>query len=565
MRFTDLRPRWATSFWGRVSSRASGCLSRSLVWVTLVAASALIAAGLYRLLWPQATPVGVLQAGSHDPLSAVYADAPAVPGPTAAPSPKPSLDPAADDALGPVAVTPPPCVPPVDWGIHVVQPGTTLTSLARRYGTDIDTLMGVNCLNTNTIFVNQRLYVPGAQLGPAVSTPATPLPVTPMAQVAVPEPTPALTPPASVAPAPPPVLAVDLPQNLIHIVLLGSDRRPGSGVWRTDSMIVVSVDPQGGLVRMISIPRDLWVYIPTHGYDRINTADIWGALKGYPGGGPALVKRTIYHNLGIPVHYYVRVDFAGFIQIIDAVGGIDVDVDCPLPDINLSAGVQHMDGQQALRYARSRMSTNDFDRGRRQRKVLSALWEQTLKLDIIPQLPKLWIAMSGAFETDLGLEQILNLAYVGVSLKPQQIRSTAIGAAQVQGWVTSQGAHVLLPRNDRIVALLKQVFAPPEAGGPSLEGQVTVEILNGSPRPSAGELAAAQVGWEGFQVMSTAPAERQDLAQTSILVYRGDTTVGELLAGSLRVPVGRVQHQPDADAAADVRVILGRDYDPCKR
>jgi LCP family protein required for cell wall assembly len=452
----------------------------------------------------------------------------------------------------------------VDWGIHVVQPGSTLESLARRYGTDVDTLMGVNCLNTNTIFANQRLYVPGTRLAAAASTPAPPQTMTPGALNEVSEATPALAPVAS-APTPPPVLAVNLPQNLIHIVLLGSDRRPGSGVWRTDSMIVVSVDPEGGLVRMISIPRDLWVYIPTHGYDRINTADVWGTLNNYPGGGPALVKQTIYHNLGIPVHYYLRVDFAGFIQIIDAVGGIDVDVDCPLPDINLSAGMQHMDGKQALRYARSRKSTNDLDRGRRQRKVLLALWEQTLKLDIIPKLPRLWMAMSGAFETDLGLERILNLAYVGVGLKPQQIRSTAIGDAQVQWWVTSGGASVLLPRNDRIVALLEQAFASAEAGGPRVERGVTVELLNGSPWPSASELAAAQVRREGFQVIRTAPSERQDVAQTSILVYRGDMAAGELLAEALRVPAGRVQHQPDADAPADVRVILGLDYDPCER
>ncbi len=564
MRFTglqSLRPGPVPSSWP-----AWGCgpLSRLLVWGGLLLSSALIAAGLTLLLSPPPTPssVGPGQGGAPpvayaDPAMALEGSVPATavrsllgaePGPARfAPSP---------------AFTPPPCVPPADWGIHVVQPGNTLYSIGRRYGTDVDTLRGVNCLTTDTIFVNQQLYVPGMLIEmPASATPGA-LAAGPAAPGADRGPDPTSPPPES-APIPPPVLEVQLPQNVLNIVLLGSDRRPEAGAWRTDSMIIVSVEPQAGKVRMISIPRDLWVYIPSHGYDRINTADVFGALEKYPGGGPALVKATIYHNLGIPIHYYVRVDFEGFVQIVDAVGGIEVDVDCPLGDIGLSAGVQHLDGEQALLYARSRLTTNDLDRGRRQRKVLRALWAQALRFDIIPRLPKLWVALSGAFETDLNLAQILDLAYVGVGLKPDQILSTAIGPDQVQGWVTPGGAQVLLPRNDRIVALLNEIFAPPLPTAASAES-ARVEILNGSPRQEAGELAAAQMEWQGFQVSSTSPAERQDIAQTSILVYRGDAALGELLARVLRVPLERVQLQPDPSAAIDVRVILGRDYDACE-
>jgi len=118
------------------------------------------------------------------------------------------------------------------------------------------------------------------------------------------------------------------PQNPVNVILLGSDKRPNSGAWRTDSMIVVSIDQANRVVRLLSIPRDLWVYIPAR-LQRINTADLWGELdkKGRAGAGQA----DDLPNLGIPIDYYVRVDFQGFMKIIDSVGGVNIDVECPLP------------------------------------------------------------------------------------------------------------------------------------------------------------------------------------------------------------------------------------------
>jgi LCP family protein required for cell wall assembly len=351
---------------------------------------------------------------------------------------------------------------------------------------------------------------------------------------------------------------------------LGSDKRPKSGAWRTDSMIIVSVDTQQNVVRLLSIPRDLWVYIPGHGHNRVNTADLWGELS-KKGTGPDRVKQTIYHNLGIPIHYYVRVDFQGFMKIINTVGGVDVDVECPLPDINLSAGIHHMNGREALRYARSRKSTNDFDRGRRQRKVLTALWEQTLSLDLIPKLPTLWHTMADTFETDLPLDQVINLAYVGVQLKPQRILSKAIGPKQVQSWVTPQGAAVLLPREDRIRTLLENFYAVKNSDSLDKTEKVRVRVLNGWQRRQAEKLAASDLRWEGFKVVETGLADRQDYAQTSILVFSGNLAAGQKTARALNVPLAAVQdltgveEQPDPAKPVDVQVILGRDYDPCQR
>jgi LCP family protein required for cell wall assembly len=465
-------------------------------------------------------------------------------------------------------------VPPIDWGIHTVQPGNTILSLADRYGISVDALLRVNCLNTHTIFAGQRLYVPGQLASPTDLAPiGTPLAGSQSSRTNVDEldisaietavaPLPTLT--------PKPALPVSVPAHYLNIVLLGCDRRPGSGAWRTDSIIIASVDTENSIVRLLSIPRDLWVYIPGHGYNRINTADLWGELAA-KGTGPDWVKRTIHHNLGIPIHHYVRVDFKGFIEIIDAVGGIDVDVACPLSDINLSAGLQHMGGKEALRFARSRYSTNDFDRGRRQRKILMALWDQALSMDLVLRLPQLWRTLADSFQTDLSLEQVLDLAYVATQLKPQHIFSRSIGPAQVQGWRTPQGAAVLLPRTERITTELESFFAPVDSRQVDRAAEVLVRILNGAQRLDADRLAASSLHWSGFKVEAGGPADHQTYAQTQIAYFSGDADSAKQIARLLRVPITAIQDlsgidfQPDPANPVDIQVILGYDYNPCQR
>jgi LCP family protein required for cell wall assembly len=522
---------------------------------------------------------------SNGPVAEALGPAQPVANPTATPvlaSPSPAPTEPLTPTLTPTAATPPPCVPPDDWAIHLVVEGNTLYSLGRRYGTDVDTLKLVNCLNTDTIFIGQRLYVPGPP-ATAVVTPQviaaqeSPTPIPPTATAVLTPRAGASSTPVSgavgdIGGEPRPVSSatptaafpVSIPQNPVNVILLGSDKRPNSGAWRTDSMIVVSIDQANRVVRLLSIPRDLWVYIPGHGYNRINTADLWGELA-QKGGGPERVKQTIYQNLGIPIDYYVRVDFQGFMKIIDSVGGVNIDVECPLPDINLLPGMHHMNGEEALRYARSRKSTNDFDRGRRQRKVLMALWDQALTLDVVPRLPQLWLAMADSFKTDMPLEEVINFAYLGTTIERQRIRSKAIDASMTQGWTTPEGAAVLLPREDRIRAALESFYAPLDTVALDADNRVRVQVMNGWPRKEAEQLAAAALKWEGYQIMGTSLAERQDVAKTEIVVYNGDQARGEEIARLLGVPLTSVQLQPDPSRPVDVQVTLGADYNPCSR
>ncbi len=439
-----------------------------------------------------------------------------------------------------IAVTPPPCVAPQDWTVHTVREGNTLYSLARQYQTDVETLRLVNCPDSDTIFVGQELYVP------------PPLATRIALEAAI----------AAEMPTPSGPVELSFPTRYINVILLGSDKREDEATWRTDTMIVVSIDTERTVVRLLSIPRDLWVGIPGHGYDRINTADMWGELA-QEGSGPALVKQTIKETLGIPIDYYVRADFDGFIKIIDAIGGLDIDVECPLTDIELEPGIQHMDGELALLYARSRITTSDFDRSRRQRKLLMALWGQAMSADIVPRIPALWVAMSDTFETDMPLDQVLSLAYLGVQLRPNYIFSQSIGPWQVQNWTTPEGYKVLLPLNDEIEELLNGFYGPIDFDFLQRVGETQIEVLNGTWREDAAHLAATNLSWMGYQVSNTGMADRQDYTETQVVVLNADEDVAELAAQTLDLLPSSLQYQPDPASSVHIRIILGADYDPC--
>ncbi len=149
----------------------------------------------------------------------------------------------------------------------------------------------------------------------------------------VPSPFPMPTPDPNAPPdaaAPTPVNPIPVAADAVNIVVLGSDKRPHWTEWHTDAIHIVSIQRNRAVVSVISIPRDLYVYIPGDGMNRINMADYHGEATGYPGGGWANLRDTLLYNLGIQADYYVRTDFDGLIGIVDALGGIDVPVHCRL-------------------------------------------------------------------------------------------------------------------------------------------------------------------------------------------------------------------------------------------
>ncbi|HID87559.1 MAG TPA: LytR family transcriptional regulator [Anaerolineae bacterium] len=260
----------------------------------------------------------------------------------------------------------------------------------------------------------------------------------------------------------------------VNILLLGIDQRECEGSpWRTDTMIVVTVDPESKTAGVLSIPRDLWVDIPGFEPGRINTAHFLGDAYNYPGGGPALAKKTVQRNLGVPIHYYVRINFDGFRRIVDALGGITVEVEKPIRDdrypdehcgymsIYIPKGVQHMDGETALQYARSRHGSSDFDRARRQQKVLFAIRDRALSLNLLPKLPQLLKTMGDTVQTDLQPREILALAQIGVQIQPEDIKSAVIDETMTVEWITPKGADVLIPLREKMEPLINELFFAP--------------------------------------------------------------------------------------------------------
>ncbi len=260
----------------------------------------------------------------------------------------------------------------------------------------------------------------------------------------------------------------------ITILVMGIDRRPGqSFISRTDSMMLVSLDPVNDTASILSIPRDLYVLIPGHGRDRINTAFVYGSAGDNPIGGAALAMQTVEYNLGVRVNHYALVDFGAVIQTVDTLGGIDINVprdinDPTYPDMNygydplfIPAGWQQMDGQLALKYARTRHVDNDFGRSQRQQQVLLAVRDKAIGLGIpslVGRAPILYQQLEQGIRTDLSLEQIARLLTAVNEVPRESIQSDVLDFRYVTSYRTEAGAEVLILLNDETAPLIERLF-----------------------------------------------------------------------------------------------------------
>jgi LCP family protein required for cell wall assembly len=365
----------------------------------------------------------------------------------------------------------------------------------------------------------------------------------------------------------------------MHILLMGVDAGKYLGLQQTDVIIVVGVNRATKQVWMLSLPRDLWVYIPTYGWSRINTAHRRGVVSGYPGGGPGLLMRTIEIHLGIPIDHWVRVDLKGFARVVDELGGVEMTVACPVnlrfhsPTLGsenqeeqlVQPGVYRMDGATALRYVRTRRGSSDFDRSRRQHQFLKAMWNQTKSPDILFRIPGLWSALSDSFTTDLSLGDVLSLAPVALDIQPQRIRSRYIGASQTVGWITAEGWEVLLPDYEKIKQVVASLYAPPYASDDQAAAEgARIQVRNGTYRHQLAKIGADQLRWYGLNVVDADLADNPDYAHTRIVVFNDKPKTVESLARILKVKPENVIQQPDPNQPADIQVILGNDYEPCR-
>jgi len=381
-------------------------------------------------------------------------------------------------------------------------------------------------------------------------------------------------PPSNPTPLPP------LTNNeTINFLLIGSDRRPTDTSRRTDTLLIAIVWYKEGQVSLISIPRDLWIYIPTVGMQRVNTAYQSGEY-GYTGGGMGLLKDTILQNLGIRIDHTAMVEFDGFRRIVDTLGGVDVPVACAYTDWRLidpsydpnnennwwlytvGPGQVHMDGDLALWYARSRSKSSDFDRGRRQQEVIRTLFQKALQSNTFGKIPQLYNDLSSTVITDLGLGDMLGMAPYAVNFTNANIRSYYIRPPYVQPWTTPGGASVLLPQDEALKQLL--VEATTLSNSAVVREAITVEVQNGAQFETLETLAASRLNYAGYQT-TTAPADRRDYANSVLVDFTTgqDPNQRQTLLTVLGLNVANVLSLPDSNSKVQYRVILGADYQPC--
>jgi LCP family protein required for cell wall assembly len=371
----------------------------------------------------------------------------------------------------------------------------------------------------------------------------------------------------------------------VNILLMGVDLRPGEkGPTNTDAIIIVTIDPATRSVGMLSIPRDLWVPIPGSGENRINTAYWSGVRRGYPGGGPGLVKKTILLNFGIPIHYYALINFTGFRKLVDVLGGLNIDVgrdiwDPTFPNdtfgfkpLFIPKGRHHMNGQQALDYARTRHGDSDFGRMRRQQQVLMAIKDQALRVDVIPKIPALWAAKDNLAQTDLGLSDVFALVQLAREIKTDNVTTGVVGDAETQDWTTSSGAMVLLPNPARIQKVIETVFRiPSSAAAAALQPgaqfkqlsaeAARIEISNGTKNEGLAGRVAEWLKSQGFSVTLVDSAERSDYTQTVIFDGSDKVFTRALALNVMHVPADRWHKGATGTPNVDLRIVLGQDFD----
>ncbi|MBQ2245927.1 MAG: LCP family protein, partial [Selenomonadales bacterium] len=202
------------------------------------------------------------------------------------------------------------------------------------------------------------------------------------------------------------------PIDKVNIMVLGVDRR-NEDIGRSDTLFIVTADPDTKQLSMLSVPRDTRVLIPGYGYDKINHA--------YSLGGHKLTEKSVERLLNMPIDHYVLIDFKAFYKIIDALGGVDIYVDKrmyyedPWDDngglvIDIQPGLQHMDGETAIQYVRYRDSEGDIGRVARQQKFLKAVMDRVASPSILTRIPTIIYEISSAVETDLSMGQMFSLA-----------------------------------------------------------------------------------------------------------------------------------------------------------
>jgi LCP family protein required for cell wall assembly len=393
----------------------------------------------------------------------------------------------------------------------------------------------------------------------------------------------------------------------VNILVMGIDQREGEQdtAYRTDTMIVLTLDPVTMHAGMLSIPRDLWVPIPGYDNGRINTANFLGDAYNYPGGGPALARKTVEQVLGVPINFYARVNFTAFEELVDNIGGITVDVpediydpDYPTEDygtevFSISKGTHTMDGATALKFARTRhsLTNGDFDRARNQQLVLLAVKQKVsdpqVFLQLLSNAPQLIQKLSASVKTDLTFDQIQQLAALAQKVDSQNIQTAVLDQNYTESatTLTNPPQEVEVPLRAKIAELRETFFSTPVNEAVENTGSVTnanttsptntasltqdwhaenatVVVLNGTMNAGYAQKVADILTAQGFNVqrVGNSTDDRFDYDHTEITNYGEKPLTISALTEALNIQSSAtIKRVLDPNAEADVVVVIGND------
>jgi LCP family protein required for cell wall assembly len=372
----------------------------------------------------------------------------------------------------------------------------------------------------------------------------------------------------------------------VTILLLGLDQRDwdtGTDYSRSDTMLLLTLDPLSQTAGILSVPRDLWVAIPGFKHGKINTAYYLGAAYKLPGGGPGLAVKTVEQFLGVPINYYAQIDFGAFIQFIDEIGGVKIDVPEAITiDLlgsgsatkkTLQPGVQVLPGEWALAYARARYTEGgDFDRAQRQQQVIMGIRDRILSLDMLPLLlskaATLYQQLASGIHTNMSLDEATKLSILASQIPRQNIHQGIIGKDRVLFGRSPDDLSILIPLIDKIHLLRDEIFTSSGALGSLAPGTdqekmiaevARVSIQNGSAQPGLGQETADYLQGLGVNVVGVnESAQRATL--TAITDNSGRPyTLGYLVA-TMGIKPARISVGLGADDQVDIELILGDDW-----
>ena len=257
-----------------------------------------------------------------------------------------------------------------------------------------------------------------------------------------------------------------------NILLLGSDRRPNTPNWRTDVMMIIAIDEATKQVGVISLPRDIYVdEIPDHRGNKINVIDYLGEQDEPNGGGPKLLGQIIENKIGVPIDHFIRFDFEAFKKLVDAMGGVEIEVDCPLYDpygydqgglpLALDKGVHRLNGGEALSYVRSRLVGGDLERERRQQRFAWAVRSQILNENLLTRIPAIYQALNANVQTDLGLRDAIKLVRFALDLDADNVHGFVVNDPSMIKEGYAGQMWVWYPNWDKIAEAAKGLFDMP--------------------------------------------------------------------------------------------------------